>query len=77
MKILYFLSLFFFNTLLLFSMSWPSIAGVMTRNFGWNAQGQPILGISFRSEGPVMAADHGELLFQHGKNKRSGFLRLL
>ena len=68
MKKLALLCLFYFNTLLLFSMSWPSIAGVMIRNFGSNDQGKPILGISFRSEGPIMAADHGELLFHHGNN---------
>ena len=51
-----------------FSMDWPVDGGVMTRNFGLNDQGQPVLGVSFESEGLIGAAEQGELLFQHGKD---------
>jgi hypothetical protein len=49
-------------------MEWPLANGVMDKNFGWNDQGQPVLGVSFEAEGPVMAADQGELLFYSGKD---------
>jgi hypothetical protein len=47
----------------LFSMDWPSASGVLRRNFGWNDEGMPHLGMSFDSTGPIFAADEGELLF--------------
>jgi hypothetical protein len=44
-------------------MDWPSREGLMSRNFGWNDQGRPVKGVSFEAEGPVRAADAGEILF--------------
>lgn len=50
---------------LLYSMDWPSPEGFPVSNFGWNDGGRPILGVSFGAEGPVLAADTGELVFIH------------
>jgi hypothetical protein len=44
-------------------MDWPSRDGLMSRNFGLNDHGRPITGASFVAEGPIRAADAGELLF--------------
>ena len=51
----------------LFAMDWPSPSGVMTRNFGWNDEGQPHLGISFQDEGELFAAEEGELIYLRGE----------
>jgi len=48
----------------IFSMDWPSPTGVMIKNFGWNDEGRPHLGVSFRDEGEVFAAEKGDLLYQ-------------
>ncbi|MDR0313907.1 MAG: M23 family metallopeptidase [Treponema sp.] len=61
-------SLFIVHCSLLFAMEWPVENGIMDKNFGWNDQGQPVLGVSFVAEGQVMAADQGELLFYSGKD---------
>ena len=58
-------SLLFLKTLFIFSMDWPTENGMIVKNFGWNDQGRPTLGVSFVSEGPIGAADQAELLFQH------------
>lgn len=59
----FFVFLIFFISSQLFAMDWPSAAGVITRNFGWNDRGMPHLGISFASDGVIQAAAAGELLF--------------
>ena len=48
----------------LFSMDWPLAEAVMTRNFGWNNEGMPHLGVSFAGEGTITTTKAGELLFQ-------------
>jgi hypothetical protein len=45
------------------ALDWPVGEGQVTRNFGWNDEGKPVLGTSFRGEGPVLAAGPGDLLF--------------
>jgi hypothetical protein len=45
------------------AMDWPIVGGEMIRNFGHNDRGMPNLGVCFQVEGPVRAADAGELLF--------------
>jgi hypothetical protein len=35
----------------------------MSRNFGWNDKGKPVLGVCFEVQGPIRAADAGEILF--------------
>lgn len=44
-------------------MDWPTADGVMVQNFGLNSGGRPVLGAVFETEGPITAADTGELLF--------------
>jgi hypothetical protein len=56
------------------AMDWPSASGVMTGNFGMNDDGMPLLGAEFEDEGPVAAADRGELLFF--RREESGASRL-
>jgi hypothetical protein len=48
---------------LVYGMDWPTREGLMSRNFGWNDHGKPVKGVSFEAEGPVRAADAGEILF--------------
>jgi hypothetical protein len=58
----------FWGTLILAApaaMDWPSAAGVMTGSFGQNNDGMPLLGVEFEGEGPITAADRGELLYVH------------
>jgi hypothetical protein len=52
----------------LFAMEWPVENGIMDKNFGWNDNGQPVLGVSFEATGQIMAADQGELLFYSGND---------
>ena len=52
----------------LFTMDWPSVSAQMIKNFGWNDEGKPHLGISFNAEGVLEAADEGELLFRRREN---------
>jgi hypothetical protein len=47
----------------LHGMDWPTQEGRMSRNFGWNDHGKPVLGVCFEVEGPIRAADAGEILF--------------
>jgi len=47
----------------LYSIDWPSASGTVRRNFGWNDQGLPNLGISFDAEEELKAADTGEIFF--------------
>lgn len=51
-------------------MEWPVQDAELTRNFGYNDQGRPILGTVFESEeGEVLAADSGELIFSREGNE--------
>jgi hypothetical protein len=45
------------------AMDWPTPDGLMVRNFGWNDRGRPVMGTSFSAQGPIRAADAGEILF--------------
>ncbi|MDR1970398.1 MAG: hypothetical protein LBQ46_00605 [Treponema sp.] len=56
------------------AMDSPAPDGVVTANFGLNEQGRPSLGVVFRAEGPVHAADRGELVFHRGQEDRSSRL---
>ncbi|MDR1277811.1 MAG: M23 family metallopeptidase [Treponema sp.] len=66
--------LFFALALRLPAMDWPAQEARMVRNFGWNDEGRPVLGSSFEGEGPILAAEQGELLFSRGEE--SGASRL-
>jgi hypothetical protein len=48
------------------AMDWPAPEAQLIRNFGWNDRGRPVLGTSFTGEGPILAAERGELLFSRG-----------
>jgi hypothetical protein len=48
------------------AMDWPVQDGRLLRNFGGNDRGRPSLGSSFAGEGPILAAEKGELLFSRG-----------
>jgi hypothetical protein len=48
-------------------MDWPCADGQVSANFGLNEQGRPVLGTVFQAEGPVLAADQGELVFYRGR----------
>ncbi|MCL2477921.1 MAG: hypothetical protein FWF22_00365, partial [Treponema sp.] len=57
-------AIFFIFTLNFISpMEWPVANGVVSKNFGYNDDGLPILGVNFRASGSVNAADDGDLLF--------------
>jgi hypothetical protein len=45
------------------AMDWPSAEAVMVRNFAFNDRGRPATGTVFAGEGPVRAAESGELIF--------------
>ena len=49
---------------LLLSMDWPSSSAIIRKNFGWNDEGLPHLGISFDADGSIMAVEDGELLYR-------------
>jgi hypothetical protein len=56
------------------AMEWPSPDGLVTSNFGLNEQGRPCLGTVFRSQGPIGAADGGELVFYRHQEDRASRL---
>ena len=66
--------LFFILTLnFLYPMEWPVTGGTISKNFGYNDEGTPILGVNFRAESAVNAAEQGELLFySEGNDNASG-----
>jgi hypothetical protein len=46
----------------------------MIRNFGYNDRGKPLAGVSFEVEGPIRAADTGELVFIHSPSNTASRL---
>jgi len=50
------------------AMSWPSEDAVLIRNFGFNNNGRPVLGMIFSGGTQVLAAEKGEVIFSTGKN---------
>jgi hypothetical protein len=55
-------------------MDWPSQEGVMIHNFGYNDGGKPMVGVSFEAEGPIRAADTGEIVFIHSPSNSASRL---
>jgi len=47
----------------LHSIDWPSASGAISKNFGWNDNGLPHLGITFDTDEEMKAADDGEVFF--------------
>jgi hypothetical protein len=62
------------GVLAVYGMDWPSQEGVMIKNFGWNDAGKPMTGITFEAEGPIRAADTGELIFIHSPSNTASRL---
>jgi hypothetical protein len=58
----------------LYPMDWPAPDAPIIRNFGWNDAGYPALGNIFMTEGPIRAADTGELLFYHSPSNTASVL---
>ncbi|MDR2095872.1 MAG: M23 family metallopeptidase [Treponema sp.] len=56
------------------AMDWPSLEGNLIHNFGWNDGGQALLGTSFETEGPVLAAEKGEIFFTDTNRKKASRL---
>jgi hypothetical protein len=56
------------------AMDWPSADGTVAANFGLNDRGRPCLGMVFRSEGPILSADGGELVFRRGQEAEASRL---
>jgi hypothetical protein len=56
------------------AMDWPSLDGNLTHNFGWNDRGQALLGTTFEAEGPVLAAERGEIFFTDTDRKKASGL---
>jgi len=59
----YLLVFFLAQGSLLYSIDWPSASGTISRNFGWNDNGLPHLGITFDTDEELKAADDGEIFF--------------
>jgi hypothetical protein len=47
-----------------FAIDWPSEDAVMISNFGESDMGRPMLGDTFRAEGPLIAIKTGEIIFR-------------
>lgn len=50
------------------AMNWPCDNAVLTRNFGSNDRGNPVLGMVFSGDTEVLAAEKGEVIFSRAKN---------
>ena len=73
-RIGFFFALILISGICLHTMEWPVTDGVISKNFGWNDEGLPILGNSFKTDNPVRAADDGELLFRAENNSSASRL---
>lgn len=53
------------------AMDWPSESATITRNFGSNDRGKPVMGIIFSGETEILAAEKGKIIFSRS-NPTSG-----
>jgi hypothetical protein len=74
MKRSFFICLFVSFCVYISAMDWPSTNGRMVHNFGWNDNGQPLLGTSFESDSSVEAAENGEIFFTDTGSKNASRL---
>lgn len=49
-----------------FAIDWPSDEAVMVSNFGKSDGGRPVLGDTFRADGPLAAIENGEIIYSRG-----------
>ena len=68
------LLLFLFSSNDLFPMQWPSPSVFISRNFGWNHDGMPHLGVTFEDGLAITAAGNGELLFRRNEGETASRL---
>jgi hypothetical protein len=59
-------ALFFVCAASAFAVDWPSGEAVMVNNFGKSEKGRPVLGDTFRSEGPLGTIEKGEIIYSRG-----------
>jgi hypothetical protein len=53
-----------------YAIDWPVTGIVPESNFAQNSGGAPLLGMSFASEGPIHAAEQGEVIFERKAGER-------
>jgi hypothetical protein len=53
-----------------YAIDWPVPGVVPESNFAQNVRGSPLLGMSFASEGPIYAAEQGEVIFERNAGER-------
>ncbi|GMO43667.1 MAG: hypothetical protein Ta2B_24290 [Termitinemataceae bacterium] len=58
--------------MVVFAIDRPSPDARLLENFGGNKNGTPLLGDIFAAEGPVFAAEEGELVFKANAEERAG-----
>jgi hypothetical protein len=49
------------------AMDWPCEGANLTRNFGWNDNGRPVLGMVFTGDTKALAADKGDVIFTRSR----------
>ena len=50
------------------ALEWPLPDSVVSRNFGYNDRGKPVLGTSLKGEGAILAAGDGVIIFSVSEN---------
>jgi hypothetical protein len=53
-----------------YAIDWPLPDSIPVSNFAQNDGGVPLLGMTFASEGPIYAAEQGEVIFQRDAGER-------
>jgi hypothetical protein len=77
MKLKWYVILFCFTHIQLFSFDWPIPNGQAYINFAYNNKGNAERGVLFLGETTVFPSDAGELLFVSSNNQRSAFFHPL
>jgi hypothetical protein len=55
------------------ALSWPSVDAVLTRNFGSNDRGLPVMGMVFTGGNEVLASEKGEVIFSRSSNSSGNY----
>jgi hypothetical protein len=64
----------FFLSGSLWALGWPSEDAVLSRNFGSNDAGKPVLGMVFNGGTNIVTAEKGEMFFSSDKNNKASRL---